>query len=201
MEMDVRALNALIPVFDFVGIVAFALSGVFEGIKRRIDPVGVFIVAFSTAFGGGMLRDILIDRRPFYWIDHEAYVVATFIICMAAPFIYKFFQKTKHAHDLCGCHRSRNFLYLRNFAFPRSRGALAVFRHHRMYHRCVRRFDERLLLKSDAGSGCRPPALCGCWFYRMLVLHHAAGTQSSGRRCTLGRFHFHYRSPYGLRVV
>ena len=50
MEMDVRALNALIPVFDFVGIVAFALSGVFEGIKRRIDPVGVFIVAFSTAF-------------------------------------------------------------------------------------------------------------------------------------------------------
>ena len=80
MEMDVRALNALIPVFDFVGIVAFALSGVFEGIKRRIDPVGVFIVAFSTAFGGGMLRDILIDRRPFYWIDHEAYVVATFYI-------------------------------------------------------------------------------------------------------------------------
>ena len=104
MEMDVRALNALIPVFDFVGIVAFALSGVFEGIKRRIDPVGVFIVAFSTAFGGGMLRDILIDRRPFYWIDHEAYVVATFIICMAAPFIYKFFQKTKHAHDwYIGC--------------------------------------------------------------------------------------------------
>ena len=50
MEMAVRALNALIPVFDFVGIVAFALSGVFEGIKRRIDPVGVFIVAFSTAF-------------------------------------------------------------------------------------------------------------------------------------------------------
>ena len=94
MEMDVRALNALIPVFDFVGIVAFALSGVFEGIKRRIDPVGVFIVAFSTAFGGGMLRDILIDRRPFYWIDHEAYVVATFVIC-----IYKFFQRTKHAHD------------------------------------------------------------------------------------------------------
>ncbi len=46
-----------------------------------------------------MLRDILIDRRPFYWIDHEAYVVATFVICMAAPFIYKFFQRTKHAHD------------------------------------------------------------------------------------------------------
>ena len=203
MEMDVRALNALIPVFDFVGIVAFALSGVFEGIKRRIDPVGVFIVAFSTAFGGGMLRDILIDRRPFYWIDHEAYVVATFIICMAAPFIYKFFQKTKHAHDwyIFADAIGLGIFCISGTSLSLAAGALAVFRHHRMYHRCVRRFDERLLLKSDAGSGCRSPALCGCWFYRMLVLHHAAGTQSSGRRCTLGRFHFHYRSPYGLRVV
>ena len=88
MEMDVRALNALIPVFDFVGIVAFALSGVFEGIKRRIDPVGVFIVAFSTAFGGCKLRDILIYRSTFYLIDHVAYYVATFIISIAAPLIY-----------------------------------------------------------------------------------------------------------------
>ena len=97
--MDITALNALIPVFDFVGFVAFALSGVFEGMKRKIDPVGVFIVAFSTAFGGGMLRDLIIDRRPFYWIDHEAYVVATFIICFAAPWINNFFEKRKNAQD------------------------------------------------------------------------------------------------------
>ena len=44
MEMDVRALNALIPVFDFVGIVAFALSGrcfyrrFFDGVRRRYAP-------------------------------------------------------------------------------------------------------------------------------------------------------------------
>ena len=49
MEMDVRALNALIPVFDFVGIVAFALSGVFEGIKRRIDR-SVFYRRFFDGF-------------------------------------------------------------------------------------------------------------------------------------------------------
>lgn len=97
--VDITALNKLIPIFDFVGIVAFALSGVFEGMKRKIDPVGVFIVAFSTAFGGGMLRDIIIDKRPFYWIDHEAYVIATFFICFAAPWIYNFFEKRKHAQD------------------------------------------------------------------------------------------------------
>ena len=181
MEMDVRALNALIPVFDFVGIVAFALSGVFEGIKRRIDPVGVFIVAFSTAFGGGMLRDILIDRRPFYWIDHEAYVVATFVICMAAPFIYKFFQRTKHAHDW--------------YIFADAIG-LGIF--------CISGTSLSLAAGvpwlSSVIIGCRPSAVCGCRFYRMLVLHHAFGTQSSGRCRTLGRLHFHYGTSYGLRL-
>ncbi len=97
--MNIAALNALIPVFDFVGIIAFALSGVFAGMKRKIDPVGVFIVAFSTAFGGGLLRDIIIDRRPFYWIDHEMYVVSVFIICFLAPVIDNFFDKRKNAQQ------------------------------------------------------------------------------------------------------
>ncbi len=95
--MNFNALNALIPVFDFIGIVAFALSGVFAGMRRKIDPVGVFIVAFSTAFGGGMLRDIIIDRRPFYWIDNESYVLAVFIICLLAPLIDHWFSKRENA--------------------------------------------------------------------------------------------------------
>ncbi len=97
--MNIAVLNALIPIFDFVGIVAFALSGVFAGMKRKIDPVGVFIVAFSTAFGGGLLRDLIIDRRPFYWVDHESYVVTVLIICILAPVINKWFESRKNAQQ------------------------------------------------------------------------------------------------------
>ncbi len=98
--MDLQALNKLIPWFDFLGIVAFALSGVFAGMKRHIDPVGVFILAFSTAFGGGMLRDLIIDRRPFYWIDHESYVYATILIVAVAPLINRYFLKNRDAYNV-----------------------------------------------------------------------------------------------------
>ncbi|MBQ8829548.1 MAG: trimeric intracellular cation channel family protein [Burkholderiaceae bacterium] len=97
--MNSETLDTLIVWFDFLGIVAFALSGVFAGMKRQTDPVGVFILAFSTAFGGGMLRDLVIDRRPFYWIDHEAYIYVVLLIAMAAPLINKYFMKSKNAYN------------------------------------------------------------------------------------------------------
>jgi hypothetical protein len=45
---------------------AFALSGLMEAARKRLDAVGVCVVAFLTAFGGGTLRDLLLDQRPFF---------------------------------------------------------------------------------------------------------------------------------------
>lgn len=47
-----------------IGGLAFALSGVLVGIRKDLDVMGVFILAFLTANGGGVLRDLLIDRQP-----------------------------------------------------------------------------------------------------------------------------------------
>ncbi len=47
-----------------IGSLAFALSGVLIGIRKDLDVMGVFIVAFLTANGGGLLRDVMIDRQP-----------------------------------------------------------------------------------------------------------------------------------------
>ena len=58
----------LLYLTDVIGIVAFAFAGVLIGIRMKCDPVGIFVLAFSTAFGGGIVRDLLIDRRPMYWI-------------------------------------------------------------------------------------------------------------------------------------
>jgi uncharacterized membrane protein YeiH len=95
--MDLKALNALIPWFDFIGIIAFALSGVLAGMRRHADPVGIFIAAFTTAFGGGMVRDLMIDRRPFYWTSHEAYIWACFAIVALSPVIYRVLMRHRNA--------------------------------------------------------------------------------------------------------
>ena len=47
-----------------IGSLAFALSGVLMGIRKHLDVMGVFILAFLTANGGGVLRDLMIDRQP-----------------------------------------------------------------------------------------------------------------------------------------
>lgn len=47
-----------------IGGLAFALSGVLMGIRKDLDVMGIFILAFLTANGGGVLRDLLIDRQP-----------------------------------------------------------------------------------------------------------------------------------------
>ena len=55
-----------------------------------MDVVGVFAVAFITAFGGGTVRDVLLDRRPFFWVEHQGYVWLIFVLTLvAAPWLHK----------------------------------------------------------------------------------------------------------------
>lgn len=49
---------------DIIGIVFFAISGALVAIKNRLDLLGLFISAFLTALGGGITRDIIVDRTP-----------------------------------------------------------------------------------------------------------------------------------------
>jgi uncharacterized membrane protein YeiH len=54
--------------------IAFALSGVIEGARKRLDAVGICVVAGLAAFGGGTIRDVLLDRRPLFWIQHAGWI-------------------------------------------------------------------------------------------------------------------------------
>jgi len=59
--------ETLLWLVELVATLAFALSGFIEATRKRMDIVGICAVAFIAAFGGGTLRDILLDRRPFFW--------------------------------------------------------------------------------------------------------------------------------------
>lgn len=56
--------DILLLIADSIGIVAFTLSGLFIAKKNRLDLLGLFIISFLTALGGGVIRDIIIDRPP-----------------------------------------------------------------------------------------------------------------------------------------
>jgi uncharacterized membrane protein YeiH len=71
---------------------AFALSGILEGARKRLDAVGVVVVGFLAAFGGGTLRDLLLDQRPFFWVRHVGLLWGVLALCVLAML----FLRTRH---------------------------------------------------------------------------------------------------------
>ena len=70
--------------FEIIGTVAFALSGLIEAARKKLDLVGMIMVSGLAAFGGGTLRDVLLDRRPFFWIENSIWVWFLIAVCILA---------------------------------------------------------------------------------------------------------------------
>ena len=73
---------------DIAGTFAFAISGALVASKKDFDIFGVLIIAFVTAVGGGMLRDILINAHPINWIGDLNYIW-TILIAVVFTFLFK----------------------------------------------------------------------------------------------------------------
>ena len=86
------SLHAIQFSIEIIATFAFALSGLIAGIKKRMDLVGLFIVSGLSAFGGGTLRDILLDRRPFFWVSHSTWLWGLIAVCLLAMF----FMRERH---------------------------------------------------------------------------------------------------------
>ncbi|WP_216898132.1 trimeric intracellular cation channel family protein [Nocardia alni] len=49
---------------DLLGVFAFAVSGALLAVRKDYDMVGIAVLAFATAVGGGVVRDLVIGARP-----------------------------------------------------------------------------------------------------------------------------------------
>jgi uncharacterized membrane protein YeiH len=98
-EPDPRLLSLLLTIVEAMATIAFALSGLLEAARKRLDAVGVCVVAGLAAFGGGTLRDVLLDRRPFFWVEHAAWLWALLALCIAAMALLRVrhFEPTQRA--------------------------------------------------------------------------------------------------------
>ena len=59
----------LVDVLTWSGTFVFALSGALKARASKMDVFGGIVLAFTTAYGGGTLRDLLIGIRPVNWIN------------------------------------------------------------------------------------------------------------------------------------
>jgi uncharacterized membrane protein YeiH len=88
--MNIQSLGQhTLVVLELLATAAFALSGVMSALRKRLDMVGVCVCGFLTAFGGGTLRDLLIDRRPFFWVEHQSVLMGILVLCVLAASVLK----------------------------------------------------------------------------------------------------------------
>ncbi|MDI1255161.1 MAG: trimeric intracellular cation channel family protein [Flavobacterium sp.] len=80
---------------DIIGTMAFAMSGALTAMNKKLDPFGVFIIAFVTAVGGGTLRDIMIGNTPVGWMLDLNYVYIIVIGFFLAVVFRKKFDRLR----------------------------------------------------------------------------------------------------------
>lgn len=59
---------------EFIGTMAFAISGIRLASAKKFDWFGAYIVGMATAIGGGTLRDVMLGVSPF-WMTNSIYVI------------------------------------------------------------------------------------------------------------------------------
>jgi uncharacterized membrane protein YeiH len=83
-------MESFLFIIEILAVLAFAYSGVIEARRSGFDFVGVLTVAIVSAFGGGTLRDILLNRHPLYWIEHWQFLVYIFVFSAVELLLLRF---------------------------------------------------------------------------------------------------------------
>ena len=85
-------INLMITILEYIGTIAFAISGALIAIENRMDILGVVILGCTTAVGGGLFRDIIIHRPMPTMFEHPSYVIVaavTTIVVFVVMYILK----------------------------------------------------------------------------------------------------------------
>ncbi|MBC5991878.1 trimeric intracellular cation channel family protein [Pontibacter cellulosilyticus] len=81
--MDLLAEFSFIKILDLFGTFAFAVSGIRLASGKNIDWFGAYVIGLVTAIGGGTIRDLLLDVKPFWMLD-ATYLLITGIALLVA---------------------------------------------------------------------------------------------------------------------
>ena len=87
-------------ILEYIGTIAFAVSGALVAINHETDLAGIIFLSFVTAFGGGIIRDVLIGNiLPAYFTLYGLVIVclvtSVLVIVFAMLFRNKFIKEEK----------------------------------------------------------------------------------------------------------
>jgi uncharacterized membrane protein YeiH len=84
--------DLLLLIVDLMGVSVFAVEGAMAGIRAQLDLLGLLVISFATALGGGMIRDVLIGAIPPNSVRDWRYPATAFAGGGAVFFFYQIIQ-------------------------------------------------------------------------------------------------------------
>ncbi|MFY9844046.1 MAG: trimeric intracellular cation channel family protein [Terriglobales bacterium] len=84
--------NTLLFAADMAGTLLFAIEGALAAISGDLDLLGLMVLAFSVALGGGIFRDLLIGAIPPSSLRDWRYSAMAFAGGAVVFFMYRFVQ-------------------------------------------------------------------------------------------------------------
>ena len=85
-------MNLVLELANYIGIIAFAISGSMKAIKKEMDLLGVLVLGFSTALGGGIIADLLLGKTPPTNLVYLPYPLTAFMSSLFTFIFYKVFS-------------------------------------------------------------------------------------------------------------
>lgn len=84
-----------VQILDFIGTLAFAISGIRLASAKHFDLFGAYVVGLTTAIGGGTMRDLMLSQPPF-WMTNPFYLLCTAFALIWVIMFRKFLVKQEN---------------------------------------------------------------------------------------------------------
>jgi len=85
-------IDGFISILDYLGTIAFAVTGASKAIEHKADIFGIIVLATVVGVAGGITRDVIFGRFPTAFSD-PVYVSITVITGLVMFFLYSYFKK------------------------------------------------------------------------------------------------------------
>ena len=80
-------MDILFVILEYIGVIAFSVSGAMVSIHREADLFGVVFLSVMTAFGGGIVRDLCLGITPPSFFVNSGIKVTVSIFTAVAVFV------------------------------------------------------------------------------------------------------------------
>ena len=142
------ASGGVVPAFiDYFAVVVGVVTGAMFACDRKLDIVGTVVCGLFTAYGGGVLRDFLLQDEGVYFMSHPYLFLLCVFLCVFVFLLPRSFPASsfddfsvRHpfGRALCGCRRKQSVRLRERLYHVHCLG-----RHRRRGRRCHSRFVRR----------------------------------------------------------